>query len=521
VSLQGSFETIALADVMALLASSNKSGELRVVGNHVEGRLWLRDGQLVGSKVGKAHGHLDALFELLRLTEGNFVFKDGVDAPGPEEATPVGPVVRQAEERLKEWRDIEVVVPSLEHRVRLIPDLPVAEVTLSAEEWRLVIATALAGTVHGVLEELGLGLFDGCRGLRRLVEAGLVIVDPPRVRPSASDPGRVGRRAFAANGSAVADDVELSPRQDESLESLAALAAAASSAASESVLVAGRSSGSVPMGSGLDASRSMGLGSGSGSDSGFGSVASGSNGLVSMGATAVGYGSIESNGGVVGSGSVGSGSMGSGSMGSEERSMGPTPMGSGSMGSAMGSGERSMGSGDESFGYVGTGATSVSSGQIGVGSGPVGSGPGGLGLLSGSTGAGFIGSTGSGTMGSAPTARGPVGSMGSGAAASWPVDSEDEDYEESVSDEPASSASPSEYGTISLLRPLPSPEEYAEDDREGEPQSSSSERFRGRLVRREDAGADSPTVAEPPERDSEGDGINRGLLLKFLSSVRS
>ncbi len=44
----------------------------------------------------------------------------------------VEPVVRQAEERLKEWRAIEVVVPSLEHRVRLIADLPAPEVTLSA-----------------------------------------------------------------------------------------------------------------------------------------------------------------------------------------------------------------------------------------------------------------------------------------------------------------------------------------------------------------------------------------------------
>lgn len=110
--------------------------------------------------------------------------------------------------------------------------------------------------------------------------------------------------------------------------------------------------------------------------------------------------------------------------------------------------------------------------------------------------------------------------MGSAAAVSWPVDSGDLGYHQSVSDEPASSNTPSEYGTISLLRPLPAPEEYEGDDRQGEPQSS-SERFRGRLVRREDAEADSPTGAEPPERDPEGDGINRGLLLKFLSSVRS
>jgi hypothetical protein len=201
VSLQGSFETIALRDVMALLASSSKSGELRVVGGHVEGRLWFEAGQLVASKVGKTHDHVDAMFELLRLTEGNFVFKDGVEAPAHEDSTPVEPVVHEAEERLKEWQDIEQVVPSLEHRVRLIADLPTPEVTLSSEEWRLVMAIALAATVRGALEEVGLSQFEGCRGIRRLVEAGLVFVDPPRVRPSTADPARAARRASAANGS--------------------------------------------------------------------------------------------------------------------------------------------------------------------------------------------------------------------------------------------------------------------------------------------------------------------------------
>ena len=206
-SLQGSFETIALRDVMALLASSSKSGELRVVGGHIEGRLWMHDGRLVGSKVGKSRDHVDAIFDLLRLPEGNFVFKDGVEAPEPGEPTAVEPVMREAEERLREWQDIQAVVPSLEHRVRLIPDLTTPEVTLSAHEWHLVMAVALAASVRGVLEELGLTQFEGCRGIRRLVDAGLVIVESPRVRPSLSDPARPTRRV----GTTVSSPAASSP----------------------------------------------------------------------------------------------------------------------------------------------------------------------------------------------------------------------------------------------------------------------------------------------------------------------
>jgi hypothetical protein len=117
---------------------------------------------------------------------------------------------------LREWHDIVTVVPSVEHRVRLIPDLATPEITLSAEEWHLVMAVALAGTVQGVLEELKLGQFLGCRGLRRLVDAGVVLVEEPRVRPA---PHRAGRRSGAvtehngataiSNGVAVANDTSV------------------------------------------------------------------------------------------------------------------------------------------------------------------------------------------------------------------------------------------------------------------------------------------------------------------------
>ena len=181
---------------MALLAASTKSGELRVVGSHVEGRLWLRRGQLVASTVGKTHDHVEALFELLRLTEGNFVFRDGVDPPEPADPTPpaepveVDPVLRQAQDRLAEWKDIIEVVPSVEHRVRLIAELPAPEVTLSAQDWQMVMAVALAGSVQGVLEELHAGEFDGFRGIRRMVDAGLVVIEPPRVRTIGPRPSR-------------------------------------------------------------------------------------------------------------------------------------------------------------------------------------------------------------------------------------------------------------------------------------------------------------------------------------------
>ena len=92
-SLQGSLDTFALADVLVLLASTNKTGELHVAGSRtsqpgrppeVEGRLGMDGGRLVGGDVPRAADVTDAVFELLRLVEGTFSFGNGgTSRPSP------------------------------------------------------------------------------------------------------------------------------------------------------------------------------------------------------------------------------------------------------------------------------------------------------------------------------------------------------------------------------------------------------------------------------------------------------
>src|SRR5437763_14700771 len=74
VSLHGTLETFALPDVLALLAATKKSGELRVVGGSVDGRVWFDGGQVVATDVGASTAFVDAVFDLLRLTSGKFSF---------------------------------------------------------------------------------------------------------------------------------------------------------------------------------------------------------------------------------------------------------------------------------------------------------------------------------------------------------------------------------------------------------------------------------------------------------------
>jgi hypothetical protein len=172
---------------MALLAATKKTGELRVVGGKLDGRVHLDAGRVVAADVGRADSFVDAVFELLRLTSGKFSF-DADKAPD-DAADPVDvePLLLEAQARLTEWRGIEAVVPSLEHGVLLVKDLTDPHVTLAAEQWRMIVGVAAARCVADVADRLGLGEYGVCKALKELVESGVVdITDPPT--PAKAEP---------------------------------------------------------------------------------------------------------------------------------------------------------------------------------------------------------------------------------------------------------------------------------------------------------------------------------------------
>jgi hypothetical protein len=189
VSLHGSLETFALPDVLTLLSSTRKSGELRVVGSRLDGRVWVDNGKMVGSDVGRSTTIVDAVFELLRLAEGSFTFESDRAAPSPGDPVTIEPVLAEAQSRLREWRLIEAVVPSLEVIVRMAEQAPDAEVMLRAEQWRLLAAAGDGRSVSGLMDRLEMCEFDTCRAVKELVEAHLVAIEDPAVAAEAPSPG--------------------------------------------------------------------------------------------------------------------------------------------------------------------------------------------------------------------------------------------------------------------------------------------------------------------------------------------
>ena len=157
-SVAGSIDTVALLDLLNLLGTTRKTGRLQVSADRVSGHVWLLDGDLIGSEVGRARTDLDAVFQLLRVTSGVFNFDTNVAIPIPNHRVPLLGLLDGALSRLAEWREIELVVPSLASVVRLMPELRGSEAMVGADQWRVIAATGHASGVVDILD---------CRKLRR------------------------------------------------------------------------------------------------------------------------------------------------------------------------------------------------------------------------------------------------------------------------------------------------------------------------------------------------------------------
>lgn len=188
-ALQGTLDTFALPDVLRLLASTKKTGRLRVSGARGSGSVWVDAGGVVGTEASgapRAGSSVEVVFELLRYKEGSFTFEADSAPPDPSTPSDVEPLLTEAEALLTEWREIEAVVPSLDSWVCLSPELPRADVVVDAPRWRVVVAVGSGATVGTLGEALVMGEVAVCRAVKDLVELGLgaVAVDAPGPLPA-------------------------------------------------------------------------------------------------------------------------------------------------------------------------------------------------------------------------------------------------------------------------------------------------------------------------------------------------
>lgn len=188
-ALQGTLDTFALADVLRLLSATQKTGRLRIGGSRGSGNIWLTGGAVTGLDVADAPyttQPVDALFELLRFTEGSFTFDADVAHEAPAEPVDIEELLTDAEALLAEWREIESVVPSMDAWVTLRRTLAIDTVSIDQDRWTTLVAVGAGATVRTISTTLELGELPVSRAVRDLVDLGVAEVGPV---PSELSPG--------------------------------------------------------------------------------------------------------------------------------------------------------------------------------------------------------------------------------------------------------------------------------------------------------------------------------------------
>ncbi|MEY2569457.1 MAG: hypothetical protein QOE35_3986 [Actinomycetota bacterium] len=210
-SLRGSLDTFALTDVLALLATTAKSGELHVTGSSGDGRVWLDAGQVVGADGLGTSDVVDVLVGLLRLDEGDFAFHGDRGAPAPGTPADVAGLLERAEARLAEWREVEQILPSDDVTLSLVLATS-GTIRLSRDQWAAVVAIGDGRPVHELVGRLGGDELARWRLLAGLVEAGLVEVGaaPTGVAPVAR--GELAAQLSTLTVAALGDDDNDKPR---------------------------------------------------------------------------------------------------------------------------------------------------------------------------------------------------------------------------------------------------------------------------------------------------------------------
>ncbi len=172
-AFQGSLKELPLPDIIQLVSVSGKSGLFSIRNGSSEGRIFLRDGQIVDARVGDLVGE-EAVYELAIWPEGDFVFTPGQEAETQSIKKSNTNLLMEAARRIDEWQVLSKRIPS----TLLVPvftnQVSRTSVSLTPQEWALVCRIDERRSIEEIALALGMSAFEACKVLYGLLTSNLV-----------------------------------------------------------------------------------------------------------------------------------------------------------------------------------------------------------------------------------------------------------------------------------------------------------------------------------------------------------
>jgi hypothetical protein len=205
--LTGTFDTIAITDVLDLLTTTHKTGLLtlsssgrRAVLEWHEGYLVSLDQDdrdtgtnlLVGAEDDALIEHfIEACFVLGRDTRGTFDFAAWATAETPSASLPVSAALDELRSRLARWSAITDELGSLDAVLELSADLATPAISFTASRWAVLVALVSRAPLEQVARDLNRNVIDVADDAAALVRERALRVVPGAIaseRTEAEDP---------------------------------------------------------------------------------------------------------------------------------------------------------------------------------------------------------------------------------------------------------------------------------------------------------------------------------------------
>ncbi len=172
-SFQGSLKELPLPDIIQLVSVSGKTGAFVLTAGRQEGKIYLRNGEIVHAETGGARGE-EAVYELAIWQEGDFVFQPGIEADVQSCRKSNTNLLMEAARRVDEWKVLSKRVPS----TQLVPVFSAqgsgTSVSFTPSEWTVICKIDERRTIDDLASVLSLSPFEVAKLLYGLITAGLV-----------------------------------------------------------------------------------------------------------------------------------------------------------------------------------------------------------------------------------------------------------------------------------------------------------------------------------------------------------
>jgi hypothetical protein len=178
-ALQGDLSEFSVPDIIQLVDLSQKTGGVHIrgmrSGQELEGWLYFRDGKIIGATLNDLPP-LEAAYAFFTCSSGPFQFYDHKQPPKQTINKSNEMIIMEGITRQDSWAQIQEFVPSLQMVPKLVlnPASSTSEISLEADEWRVLTMVNGRATVGQIAERSGLGEMRTCQIIADLLRGGLI-----------------------------------------------------------------------------------------------------------------------------------------------------------------------------------------------------------------------------------------------------------------------------------------------------------------------------------------------------------